>query len=663
MENQVLKFTASQNSDQRNVAIAASLLLILCCCIAIYMFLSIDPRRLVFRHQLIAFLILFDLLKAVILLIFPSRVITHGTAYFDRNFCQAVGFFTATAIEGADIAILAFAIHTFLLIFKPSLTVKLPNSNRVEGGLYLYRYYVYALSILIPLVLAALPYVGTGYEAFVCWCYLPQQPVWYRLVLSWVPRWCIMVIIFLVYGLIYYYVLKEFRTLGGVFTTIHKLRARGGAALTVSKLAQNPTFFSALRYFSEAVRDALLPKFVLPDDADIVLSRSLMHSPNVALSVLLLPQLPRLSRLPRLPQLRAADVEDDDNDIMAQSDIRIVEDGGPLDTENVIGDSDLQATNLLNFRKRQRVIKKQMKSIFIYPFAYIFVWLFPFILQCTQINYEQHHKPVFWLNVLGAFMQPFNGVVDSIVFFYREQPWKYTIMALFERDNLGRLHHYAVHNSASGSGGGSGELDSHRMLGKYAKGSFAALFHHDIKEFAWWRRVLSKLRLPLMRLPTEDNVARLSSVYVHRHLASVAPGNLEDSAKVSETPLDSTGPLNAHDFSNLLSGNFAETEFRLALEHFSLDFSGRRKLGGSHSMASSHGRRLSAVLGSNRLSYSRRLSTIEGRMPIPENEPYHPQSRRASVVPKRTSFQKSTSTNVTDDADMDIMEFLRKGPE
>ncbi len=133
---------------------------------------------MIFRHQLITFLLLFDFIKAIILLLYPSRVITHSTSYFDSHFCQVVGFFTAMSIEGADIAILAFAVHTYLLIFKPGLTTKVKNSTRLEGGLYKYRYYVYVLSFIIPVFMASLAFIGVGYISLVCWCYLPQQPVW-----------------------------------------------------------------------------------------------------------------------------------------------------------------------------------------------------------------------------------------------------------------------------------------------------------------------------------------------------------------------------------------------------------------------------------------------------------------------------------------------------
>lgn len=91
--NQLARFTSHENLVQRAVAMASSISSIVLCVAAIYMFLAIDPKRLVFRHQLIAFLIFFDLLKAIILLIFPSHVVNHPLAYFDNRFCQVVGFF------------------------------------------------------------------------------------------------------------------------------------------------------------------------------------------------------------------------------------------------------------------------------------------------------------------------------------------------------------------------------------------------------------------------------------------------------------------------------------------------------------------------------------------------------------------------------------------
>lgn len=628
--DQAMRFTLKQNETQRMLAIVSSSSSIFTCLIAIYLFLAIDPRRLVFRHQLITFLIFFDLVKAIILLIFPSRIFTHAQSYYSNRFCQVVGFFTATSIEGADIAILSFAIHTFLLIFRPALTVKIPGSDRVEGGLYLYRYYVYGLSFLIPLVLASLPYVGRGYISFVTWCYLPQSPVWYRLVLSWVPRYCIMVIIVSVYCLIYFHVLREFRTLGGVFTTMHKLRLKTG--LHPSVLNQKPSFFSALSYFWSSLKDFLLPQLVIPQE------KALSPHTTTSSSVDPIAVEPITSPRPR------------DNP------------GGPLDSEAVIGDHEIQAANLEGFRKRQRVIEKQMKSIFIYPFAYFLIWLFPFILQCTQFNFERIHGPVYWLNCVVAFMQPFNGVVDSLVFFYRERPWNYTVMKHFEREHSGKLDHYVLRNHSNG--------DLSSLETNIKNSSLAASMHVDVEVYSLWRRCLSALQLPFMHLPTEANVAKFQKSYITNCIDKLPSAEHILGSEVSglgtNLHMDSefSALLGKHDFSNLLSGD--DNDFRLNLNRFS--FSGRRTSGGSatHSAQNSGGRRPSAVSLSNKSNRSRRLSAMDsGRTPIHEDNAYifnNSPGHWATIAHLRPLHPSDRSVHGGDETELDILDFLRKGP-
>lgn len=560
--NQLARFTSHENLVQRAVAMASSISSIVLCVAAIYMFLAIDPKRLVFRHQLIAFLIFFDLLKAIILLIFPSHVVNHPLAYFDNRFCQVVGFFTATAIEGADFAILAFAIHTFLLVFRPSLNVKTGRFDRIEGGLYIYRYYTYSLCFVIPLVLASLPYIGKGYSSFVCWCYLPQKPVWYRLVLSWVPRWCIVIVIFGVYGVIYYYVLREFRTLGGVFSTMHRQNSKWRPpALARDK----PTFFSLVRFFMSSMAGYVLPKFVLPNDRD-TFEQHLAASPHEQIDL---------------------------------DEARGPHDGSMAPPGQNSG-GDIQAANLDAFLRRQKAIEKQMKSIFVYPFAYIFVWLFPFILQCSQFNYEEHSRPVVWLNYMGAFMQPFNGVVDLLVFFYRERPWRHTIARSFEREHAARLSHVALHNLSGDTASFDGEPKSSPFV--------------DTTQYSRWRRTLSRMRFPFMRLPTESTAVRIEQAALEQTQQPQADGDF--------------GVLQGmHDFSGLLLGAVIENDFRQKLHNFSFG--------------------------------ARRLSVAPSRHYSAGDPNDH---LRSMSVGGSKSMSTARGSVARSDDDMDILEFLRRGP-
>lgn len=69
---------------------------------------------------MVIFLILHDFIKAIFLLVFPATVMANIEAYDDLKFCKVSAFFTAFAIEGSDIAILSFAIHVALLVYRPN---------------------------------------------------------------------------------------------------------------------------------------------------------------------------------------------------------------------------------------------------------------------------------------------------------------------------------------------------------------------------------------------------------------------------------------------------------------------------------------------------------------------------------------------------------------
>ncbi|CAL1203699.1 unnamed protein product [Candida parapsilosis] len=496
INNQINKFTHHESFVQRVVAISSSCASITAVLFALYFLLAIDPKRLVFRHQLISFLLLFDLLKAVILLIYPSRVLTHSVSYYNRKFCQVVGFFTATSIEGADIAIFSFALHTFLLIFKPSLNTRSAHSNRVEGGLYKMRYLVYALSVLIPLILASLAFInGTGYDSLVCWCYLPMRPVWYRLVLSWVPRWCIVVAIFLFYGLIYIRVVKEFKSLGGAFTNIHQRNAGHFNN-------DAPTFFASLKFFFGSIKDHLFPKMLIPEES----ARTGRSSTSVG-------PLDRGRSRGGGGDVGAGARGNGGN----ESDSDEVDDLEELADDYT--DSSIKDVNLQHFQRRQKVIQKQMRSIFIYPFAYCFIWLFPFILQATQFNYEEAHSPVYWLNVLGAFMQPFNGVVDSTVFFIREKPWRNTAMRNFEKEHRQRVDNIiqnSVEQHRYSAVPFTNTQEASERIARNSVSASTALV--DINDYKYWGRVLNKWKLPLFQLPTEENIFKAQDKYISKKL-------------------------------------------------------------------------------------------------------------------------------------------------
>lgn len=221
----ISRYTMYQADRQRLISIISASISIVAGFIGIYFFSAIDYRKRVFRHQLVIFLILHDFIKAIFLLVFPATVMANIAAYDDLKFCKASGFFTAFAIEGSDIAILSFAIHVALLVYRPNNRIK--RGNHYEGGLYRYRHTVYVVSVLFPIVLAAIPFVSDhGYVPLTNWCYTPSRPIWYRLALSWIPRYIIMATIVVIYCCIYRHITKQYSDVENTLAADYGSRTR-----------------------------------------------------------------------------------------------------------------------------------------------------------------------------------------------------------------------------------------------------------------------------------------------------------------------------------------------------------------------------------------------------------------------------------------------------
>lgn len=141
-----------------------------------------------------------DMMKASWLLLCPLAYFIHGPIDSSGTFCQVSGFFLAATIEAADIAVLMIALHTALTLLRP---------ERSGGGtgLYPYRHVAYICWAVIPLTLAAIvPLTGGRFVEDGPNCYLPITPTWYRLMLSWIPRYIIFLMILFTYVGIYVYV-------------------------------------------------------------------------------------------------------------------------------------------------------------------------------------------------------------------------------------------------------------------------------------------------------------------------------------------------------------------------------------------------------------------------------------------------------------------------
>ncbi|CUM54561.1 unnamed protein product [Debaryomyces tyrocola] len=249
-----------------------------------------------------------------------------------------------------------------------------------EGGLFRYRYYVYAISIFLPILLASLAFInGIGYEPLTNWCYMPTRPLWCRLVLSWIPRYLIIITIFVIYGCVYRHVTKQYSNVRNTMMGTDE--------------AEHETTSTWKRFYKAL-------GFVL--FLNVILSDSLKKDDNDT---------------PINEEQQPSNFVNDSSRENQSSET-------PINNNHNLIQGNLNEDTLQQFKRRQVQVERQMKTIFIYPVSYIFLWIFPLIVHAFDFKYGLSRKPIVWLNSISAFMQPFNCTVDTVVFFIREKPWK-----------------------------------------------------------------------------------------------------------------------------------------------------------------------------------------------------------------------------------------------
>ncbi|KAK7997844.1 zinc-binding dehydrogenase [Apiospora arundinis] len=204
-----------------SVSLSLSTISVFAALVAFYWFVRM---RRSFRQDLIMLLIQSDMMKAFWLMLCPIVYFIQGTPVETSDtLCQVSAFFLTSAIEASDIAVLMVAIHSALFILRP-------QRSGGENGLYPYRRYAYAAWFVIPLILAAIvPMTGERFVNTGPHCYLPVSPLWYRMAMSWVPRYIIFAVIILTYSGLYLF-------LGFRFYRLEKAQRRASTNTGTSNL-------------------------------------------------------------------------------------------------------------------------------------------------------------------------------------------------------------------------------------------------------------------------------------------------------------------------------------------------------------------------------------------------------------------------------------------
>ncbi|CAI7066893.1 BEM_collapsed_G0008730.mRNA.1.CDS.1 [Saccharomyces cerevisiae] len=502
-------FTAPQLLQLRIIAITASAVSLIAGCLGMFFLSKMDKRRKVFKHDLIAFLIICDFLKAFILMIYPMIILIDNSVYATPALFNTMGWFTAFAIEGADMAIMIFAIHFAILIFKPNWKWRNKRSGNMEGGLYKKRSYIWPITALVPAILASLAFINYnklnddsdttiipdnnnnnfpdsprqgGYKPWSAWCYLPPKPYWYKIVLSWGPRYFIIIFIFAVYLSIYIFITSESKRIKAqigdfnhnvleeekekkkLFGLGHWGKAkwyfRSYFKLPLLHLLRNLKNFFTISFidpneetddsgssngtfnFGESSNEipTLFRKTNTGSDENVSASggvRLLDYNSAKPLDM----SKYAMSEQPDLERNNPFDCENDitlnpSELVSKQKEHKVtfsVENEG-LDTrKNRCENSSFtnvqqhfQAQTYKQMKKRRAQIQKNLRAIFIYPLSYIGIWLFPIIADALQYNHEIKHGPIMWVTYIDTCVRPLSCLVDVIVYLFKEKPWNYS---------------------------------------------------------------------------------------------------------------------------------------------------------------------------------------------------------------------------------------------
>lgn len=70
-------------------------------------------------------------------------------------------------------------------------------------------------------------------------------------------------------------------------------------------------------------------------------------------------------------------------------------------------------------------VRRQLRSLFVYPLVYIIIWVFPFVSHVLGFDDAVRMGDPMWLLVLGIISLSIQGTVDCALFAAREKPWRH----------------------------------------------------------------------------------------------------------------------------------------------------------------------------------------------------------------------------------------------
>ena len=253
-----------------------------------------------------------------------------------------------------DSVILLMAIHTALTIFAS-------RKASSQNGLYRYRWGAYACWAFFSILMAALAFINPSspYVSQGTFCYLPTRPIWYRLALSWIPRYLILCTILAIYLAIYLYTRSKFgdfdvrfstHSLASEDTTQHSpIDRQPSWPLSSLNGTDDPIWAEETSQMNSPVLDSPV-KSQSPKEAEISLSKSYEPVSSTAARP--------VNRTPTLME--------------ALRDRTLID----------VADKRVEYSANASLRQHHRAITKQLRYLFVYPLVYLAMWIPAFVNHC-----------------------------------------------------------------------------------------------------------------------------------------------------------------------------------------------------------------------------------------------------------------------------------------
>jgi G protein-coupled receptor GPR1 len=481
-------FSPEQNNTILAVGVTCASLSLLAALVAFQWFAFMKRS---FRHHLIFLLIVSDMWKALWYFIFPIVVFTKGKVDSTSNFCQASGFFLALGTEASDYAILMIALHAAFYVFRPPKVLG-------EGGLYPYRFWMYAFWVVLPVLAASLAFTNPkGYVTGGTYCALPKRPFWYRLGLSYIPRYLIFITIFALYTTISIYVhikFKGFRNFSDQGLSSEKLSRNSilGARTRQGSLASTPQNIDSRKQPSLAYtqdpdwsdRDPFHAGKPEWEDVSFISAAPLKGLGNRRTRSIatadFAPGPSDSSSSTQIqthdPSIRSFRAHVDPADSSAQrKESEVPTLGTNFTGETRVSNATAQTLGTTGtapaaqLQDTRNAILRQLRLLFVYPVVYLLMWIFPFVNHCLQYSDYFAAHPPFWLTLVATCSLTLQAGADCAVFCLREKPWRRVkrnggrekvAREGFRRMSAWTLGHDAKIKKGLGAGGGMGGAET-----------------------------------------------------------------------------------------------------------------------------------------------------------------------------------------------------------